>query len=271
MSTRNGKNPIEHPTRGKTAQNRLRRVDLFVTKYFPNLIKEAQDTYFVDLGFGADPTTTLESAHHLRKLNPQLPILGVELDPERVATAKPFEDDLTHFRQGGFNIPLPKGNKAILIRAFNVLRQYEENQVADSYALMAKSLVPGGILIEGTSDPFGRIWVANLLQQSTLPSLTYLGITFSTNFRWGFSPSLFPPVLPKNLIHKMVPGETIHQFFNDWEDAANKTISHKAYGIRQWFVETGLALAEMGYQIDTRKKMLKSGFLTWKYPSLTWE
>ena len=45
----------------------------------------------------------------------------------------------------------------------------------------------------------------------------------------------------------------------------------KLYDIRQWFVETGLALAEMGYQIDTRKKMLKSGFLTWKYPSLTWE
>lgn len=267
---RNPNHPLGHPTRGKTARNRLRRVDLFVTKYYPSLIKEAQDNYYVDLGFGADPTTTLESARHLRKRNPMLHILGIELDPERVAVAKPFEDPITLFREGGFNIPLPQGKKACLIRAFNVLRQYEEHQVADSYAVMAKALMPGGVLIEGTSDPYGRIWTANLLEKKTDAALTYAGITFSTNFRWGFSPALFPPVLPKNLIHKMQPGETIHQFFMDWEEAANKTIAHKDFGLRQWFMETGFALAEKGYQIDTRKKMLKSGLLIWKQPPLTW-
>lgn len=267
---RNTENPIGHPTRGKTARNRLRRVDIYVTKYLPSLIKEAQDTYYVDLGFGADPTTTLESALHLRKLNPDLKILGVELDPERVAAAKPYEDNLTMFRQGGFNIPLPNGKKAAIIRAFNVLRQYEENQVAESYAVMGKYLMPGGILIEGTSDPFGRIWVANLIKKTGPSTLDYLGIAFSTNFRWGFSPDLFPPVLPKNQIHRMVPGEMIHKFFSDWESAANQAVGHKAYGIRQWFVETGLALAETGYRLDTRKKMLRSGFLTWLNPPLTW-
>lgn len=268
---RNSESPIGHPTRGKTARNRLRRVDLFISKYFPNLIKEARETYYVDLGFGSDPTTTLESAHHLRKLNPSLPILGVELDPERVAAAEPYEDLHTTFRVGGFNIPLPPNRQACLIRAFNVLRQYEEEQVVPAYLEMEKSLASGGVLIEGTSDPFGRIWVANLLQKTDESELIYLGITFSTNFRWGFSPDLFPPVLPKNLIHKMVPGENINNFFSDWEACAAKTIAHKAYGIRQWFVESGYALAEMGYQVDTRKKMLKSGFLTWKFPPLTWD
>ncbi|MCB2179845.1 hypothetical protein KQH54_01840 [bacterium] len=271
MRNPESRSPIGHPTRGKTARNRLRRVDLFIARFFPNLIKEAQDNYFVDLGFGADPTTTLESAHHLRKLNPTLPILGVELDPERVAAAKPYEDPLTQFKVGGFNIPLPSNRQACLIRAFNVLRQYEQDQVGSSYAEMEKALMPGGIIIEGTSDPFGRIWTANLIQKTDGAGLVYLGITFSTNFRWGFSPSLFPPVLPKNLIHKMIAGEEINQFFTDWEASTVNTIAHKAYGIRQWFVESGNALAEMGYQIDTRKKMLKSGFLTWKSPPLTWE
>ncbi|MEJ2759103.1 MAG: hypothetical protein P8046_11535, partial [Anaerolineales bacterium] len=108
----------------------------------------------MDLGFGADPTIALESAAHLRKSKPELKLLGVELDPERVAEAKPFEDSLTLFRHGGFNIPLPNSKKTNIIRAFNVLRQYEENQVTESYEVMEQYLMPGGTLIEGTSDPY---------------------------------------------------------------------------------------------------------------------
>lgn len=43
--------------------------------------------FFVDLGYGATPATTLESLVRLRCVNPTLPVLGVEIDPTRVAAA----------------------------------------------------------------------------------------------------------------------------------------------------------------------------------------
>ena len=39
---------------------------------------------FVDLGYGFDARTTLESAARFRRVNPDLPILGVEIEKERV-------------------------------------------------------------------------------------------------------------------------------------------------------------------------------------------
>ena len=125
------KKPEGAITRGKTISNRLRRVDNFVVMYDPGLITRADGdfshAFFVDLGYGAEATTTLESADRFRRLNPSLPILGVEIDPERVAAAQPFADRQTFFRLGGFNLPLLPGETVRLIRAFNVLRQYDED------------------------------------------------------------------------------------------------------------------------------------------------
>ncbi|MCB0084999.1 MAG: hypothetical protein KDE47_28860, partial [Caldilineaceae bacterium] len=94
--------PQGQETRGKTARNRLRRVDNFVMMYDPALLRRAAGDYahslFVDLGYGAEPFTTLESAARFRRLNPTLPVLGVEIDAERVATARPYADDHTDFR-----------------------------------------------------------------------------------------------------------------------------------------------------------------------------
>ena len=95
-------------TRGKTAPNRLRGVDRFLAAYDPELLTRTsgvfEDAPYVDLGYGAEPTTTLESAARLRRVNPELRVLGVEIDPERVARGLPHVDDLTDFRLGGFNL-----------------------------------------------------------------------------------------------------------------------------------------------------------------------
>ena len=121
---------------------------------------------------------------------------------------------------------------------------------------------------EGTSDPYGRVWTANLLRKQEDGALQYEAITFSTNFRQGFEPSIFQPVLPKNLIHQMESGGPIQDFFAAWKAAATATIGYKQFGLRQWFIESTAHLSELGYNLDLRKKMLRSGFLTWKYPSL---
>jgi len=260
--------PLGQITRGKTARNRLRRVDNFLCLYDPSLLRQvdraAEISYYVDLGYGDEPFTTLESAERLRRLNPALKVLGVEIDPERVERALPFADNLTSFRLGGFNLPIKAGESARLVRAFNVLRQYEENEVQDSLLTLAEMLIPGGLIIEGTSDPFGRIWVANLLRKRSDGELWVEGLLFSTNFRWGFEPAIFQPRLPKNFIHRMLPGETIEAFMTAWKQAALAAISVRTLGLRQWFIASAVALAASGWPVETRKRPLSQGYLLWK-------
>src|SRR6187551_1926186 len=164
------KKPQGQPTRGKTASNRLRRVDNFILLYEPSLLTRTDglfaESLFVDLGYGFDARTTLESAERFRRVNPHLRILGVEIDKERVEAALPFADEKTFFRLGGFNLPLQAGEHVRLMRAFNVLRQYEEQDFASAYEHLAEYMLPGGLMIEGTSNPFGSIWAANLVRKT---------------------------------------------------------------------------------------------------------
>ncbi|HML22386.1 MAG TPA: hypothetical protein PKD09_12105 [Aggregatilinea sp.] len=259
--------PEGQPTRGKTARNRLRRTDLYLLLVEGALVRAQGGAYdrafYVDLGYGAEPFTTLESADRLRAANPRLPVLGVEIDPERVARAEPYAGEGVAFRLGGFNVPLAAGESARIIRAFNVLRQYEEAQVRESWQVMGRTLLPGGLLMEGTSDPYGRIWVANLLRRVD-DTLRYEGLLFSTNFRWGFEPRLFQPVLPKNCIHRMLPGEPVNALMEAWHQAARETAAFNDWGLRQWFEASGHALAARGFRVDGRRKLLRRGFLLWK-------
>ncbi len=272
------KRPLGQPTRGKTAPNRLRRVDNFVIQYDPTLIRRRDGDYanafFVDLGYGFDPTTTLESAARLRRLNTDLPVLGVEINSERVAAAQPFADERTHFRLGGFNLPLrkqPDGKPETvrLIRTFNVLRQYDETAVREAHLTLCNHMLPGGLLIEGTSDPFGRLWVANVLRRTSTGEAKSEALVFSTNFRWGFDPGLFQPVLPKNFIHRMVPGEAIFEFFNAWKSAYREAQPYRSLGLRQLFAATAQDLSNRGYAINTRKKWLAKGYLIWRVDKIS--
>jgi hypothetical protein len=273
--------PQGQPTRGKTATNRLRRVDVLLARYDPHLLTRRDGpfarAFFADLGYGATPVTTLESVARLRRLAPDLPVLGVEIDPDRVAAAQPYADPMLHFRLGGFNLPLgtwPDGTPetARAVRVFNVLRQYEADAVAGAYAQLAVGVLPGGLLVEGTSDPTGQIWVAHLLRRTAAEAAAPAAwqaeaLVFSTNFRQGFAPSLFPPVLPKDLIHRMARGESIHAFFAAWQQAAQTTVPLRAWGLRAWFVAAAQQLAAQGYRLNLRPHWLRKGYLI-VYPPL---
>lgn len=259
--------PEGQPTRGKTADNRLRRVDNFILLYEPALLTRTDGLFakslFVDLGYGFDPRTTLESAARFRKVNPHLPILGVEIDKERVESAQPFADENTHFRLGGFNLPLKTGETVRLIRAFNVLRQYEEKDFAPAYERMSEFVLLGGLLIEGTSTPFGNVWAANLARSAESAQWTFEALVFSTNFRSGFDVEEFQTILPKNYIHHMMEGEAIFDFFAAWKRAAAETAHTKIFGARQWFSAAAEVLAKKGFEVDVRKKWLSKGYLIW--------
>jgi hypothetical protein len=220
---------------------------------------------FVDLGYGFDARTTLESADRFRRVNPDLRILGVEIDKERVEAALPFSDERTFFRLGGFNLPLQEGEHVRLIRAFNVLRQYEEKDFVPAYERLAEYVLPGGLMIEGTSTPHGQIWSANLARKLESGKWEMESLVFSTNFRLGFEPDEFQTILPKNLIHRVVKGEPIHDFFEAWKRSAAETSAAKSYGAKQWFIAAAERLAERGYEVATQRKWLTRGFLIWNH------
>jgi hypothetical protein len=261
------KKPEGQPTRGKTADNRLRRVDNFILLYEPALLTRTDglfsDSLFVDLGYGFDARTTLESAARFRHLNPNLNILGVEIDKERVDAALPFADDKTFFRLGGFNLPLQSGEHVRLIRAFNVLRQYEEKDFVPAYERLAEYVLPDGLMIEGTSTPFGNVWAANLARSAEAGQLTFEALVFSTNFHGGFDVEEFQTILPKNYIHRVVMGETIYDFFEAWKRSAAETTHVKTFGLKQWFAASAEALAQKGFRVDLHKKWLSKGYLIW--------
>lgn len=262
--------PQGHQTRGKTARNRLRRTDIFLMLTEASLIRTkdepGQRSLYVDLGFGAEPFTTMESAERLRRLDPELPVLGVEIEPERVKTGLPFEDEKTFFRLGGFNLPLLSNEKARIIRAFNVLRQYDESEWAAPIEQLGQQMIPGGLLLEGTSNPPGSVWTANLIRRSrTAPyPVVREGYLFSTNFHMGFEPDIFQPVLTKNYIHRMVPGEEIFYFMERWKAACRNQAPMRSFGLRALFRAAALELREAGYHIDTRPQLLRRGYLLWK-------
>src|SRR5512138_152950 len=274
------KKPEGQPTRGKTADNRLRRVDNFIPLYESSLLTRTDDAFarslFVDLGYGFDARTTLESATRFRRVNPDLPILGVEIEKDRVEAALPYADEKTFFRLGGFNLPMKEGEHVRLIRAFNVLRQYDEKDFAPAYERLAQYVLPGGLMIEGTSNPFGSVWCANVarkvMESASLLAAkttdrgpwTMEALVFSTNFRLGFEITDFQAVLPKNYIHHVVPGEPIYEFFEAWKASAAETAAMKTYGLRQWFVHAAEALRRKGYTVNLQKKFLSRGYLIWE-------
>lgn len=253
------------PTRGKTASNRLRRVDNFILMYEPALLRRTDGPFaealFVDLGYGFDARTTLESAARFRKVNPDLRILGVEIDPERVEAARPFADEKTFFRLGGFNLPLRSGENVRFIRAFNVLRQYEEKDVSPAYARLGEYVLEGGLMIEGTSTPHGQLWAANLMRRRG-GSWEQEALVFSTNFRQGFEVSEFQTILPKSLIHHVTPGEPVFEFFEAWKRAAAVQAGTRVFGLRQWFTAAAHELGK-GYRLDLNRRWLSKGWLIW--------
>jgi hypothetical protein len=150
------------------------------------------------------------------------------------------------------------------IRAFNVLRQYEEEDFAPAYERLAQYMLPGGLMIEGTSNPFGSVWCANLVRKAETGDWRFEALVFSTSFRQGFDITDFQAVLPKNLIHRVVPGEPIYEFFEAWKGSAAETSAMKTYGLRQWFVQSGESLAQKGYKVNLQKKFLSRGWLIWE-------
>ncbi len=98
----------------------------------------------VDLGYGASPVTAVGLHERLRRVRPDVEVVGVEIDPARVAAARPLERAGPHASgSAGSRSRCEGGARPVVVRAFNVLRQYDESEVAAAWATTAARLAPG--------------------------------------------------------------------------------------------------------------------------------
>ena len=232
--------PVGNVTRGTTSPNRLRRMDRWIAAvHAPALRRAPARPLAVDLGFGAAPWTAVELLQRLRPVRTDLRVAGVEIDPERVAAARPYERDGLSFLRGGFEVGLPDGARPLLIRAANVLRQYEEDQVVPAWErLCARLARPDGLLVDGTCDEIGRrhVWVA-------LGPEGPRTVTFAARLATLRTPSDLAERLPKALIHRNVPGEPVHAFLRDFDRAWAAAAPYGALSARQRWLQAVRALA----------------------------
>ncbi|MEU9333828.1 class I SAM-dependent methyltransferase [Streptomyces sp. NPDC048290] len=226
MTARTPSRPVGTVTRGTTHPNRLRRMDRWIAATHGAALRRADEPMAVDLGYGAAPWTAVELLHRLRAVAPRVRVTGVEIDPARVAAAQAYTCEGLTFRHGGFEVPLPR--RPLLIRAANVLRQYDEPEVAAVWERLCARLAPDGLLVEGTCDEIGRrhVWVA-------LGPEGPRTVTFATRLGSLDRPSDLAERLPKALIHRNVPGEPVHAFLRDFDRAWAAAAPYASYGARQ--------------------------------------
>jgi hypothetical protein len=209
-------------------------------------LRDAADPLVIDLGYGATPVTAVELATRLARVRPDVRVLGLEIDPERVAAAQPAADPprLT-FARGGFELA---GQRAAIVRAANVLRQYDEPAAWAAWTTVVGGLAPGGALVEGTCDELGRraCWV--LLDASGPRSLT-----MAARVEDLARPGELAERLPKVLIHRNVPGEPVHDFLRAFDAAWDAAAPMSAFGARQRWAAAARRLAEAGWPVDVRR------------------
>lgn len=236
------------PTRGTTNPQRLRKVDRWITGTpWVAAVLAGPSPLVVDLGYGASPVTTVEMAARLRPAFPSVRVLGLELDQERVeagqaAASPPFLD----FRRGGFELA---GTSPVLLRAFNVLRQYTEDDAAAAWSTMLGRLAPGGLLIEGTCDEIGRrcSWITLSADGPRAFTLACLPSDIS-------QPSDLAERLPKFLIHRNVAGERVHSLLRAMDAHWAAAAPLSPFGPRARWVETIRRLSSDWPVLDNRRR-----------------
>jgi hypothetical protein len=251
------KKPVGTVTRGTTNPNRLRRVDRYIAAL--PVLRRTENPVVVDLGFGASPITAVELLSRLTKVNPNTHVVGIEIERERVERGLAVATDHLHFTHGGFETPLPSqvGESATIIRAFNVLRQYDEADVADAWARMQSRLSQNGLLVEGTCDEIGRLstWI-------TLDREDPLSLTISLRLSGLELPSKVAERLPKALIHHNQPGEKIHEFLQALDVAWRTNAGLSSFSPAQRWVASCNQLAEAGWPLIGDRKRWRLGELT---------
>ena len=249
------------PTRGTTNANRLRRVDRWLLATQIPRLRDAARPLVVDMGYGSSAVTTLELVERLAPEVNGLEVIGLEIDPARVAAVEADRDPpRVDFRIGGFELA---GLQPVLVRAFNVLRQYDEESAARAWETMRAALAPGGLVVEGTCDEWGRrsAWVA-------LDADGPLTLTLSTRVADIDTPSDLAERLPKALIHHNVRGQAVHQFLTAFDATWAAAAGLSTFGPRQRWVAAVEGLAAQGWPMVGSTRRWRHGEVTVRWSAV---
>ena len=222
-----------------------------------SVLESAAEPVVVDLGYGRLPVTTLELAARLRTVRPDVRVVGLEIDPHRVVAARSHPQPHAggaEFRLGGFELA---GLRPILVRAFNVLRQYPEESVLAAWQTMRSQLAPGGLVIDGTCDELGRLncWV--LLDADGPVSLTLACDPGAIE-----RPSDLAERLPKALIHHNVAGQPIHRLLDAADRAWATAAGQSVFGPRARWRAMREALLAAGVPLERQRRSVRDAVLT---------
>lgn len=250
--------PVGVVTRGTTNPNRLRRVDRWLADVQGwRLRASAEPPVVVDLGYGASPVTALELHDRLARVRADVEVVGIEIDPDRVRAAQPLARPGLSFVLGGFEVPLPDARRPVVVRAFNVLRQYPEEEVDAAWDRVRSRLAPDGLLVDGTCDEIGRLasWVA---VDATGPT----SLTVSLRLRGLDRPATVAERLPKALIHRNVTGEAVYAYLAALDAAWDRAAPQSSYGVRQRWVAACTTLRAEGWPVLDGPRRWRLGELT---------
>jgi hypothetical protein len=212
----------------------------------------------VDLGFGATPVTTVELADRLQQRHPAVRVLGLEIDAQRVEAAQPAADPpRLRFARGGFELA---GTAPVVVRAMNVLRQYDEPAVVPAWSAMCAS---GAAVIDGTCDEIGRR--ASWLQiERGLP----VSLTFAAHLPSLQRPSELAERLPKALIARNVAGEPVHALLAALDGAWATAAGVGVFGARQRWMAMAEAVTAAGWPVIGRRDRWRLGEITLRWPDV---
>jgi len=255
---------VGHVTRGTTNPNRLRRVDRWLAGPQAFRLRRAARPIVVDLGYGATGVTAVELLDRLRRVRPDVEVVGLEIDPERVEAASPLARPGLRFALGGFDLPMPDGARPVVVRALNVLRQYDEDEVVAAWDAVRARLAPGGLLVDGTCDEIGRraAWVA------VTPEAGPVSLTLSLRLAGLERPGDVAERLPKALIHRNVPGERVHAYLRALDDAWARSAPQASFGVRQRWLAALAAVRAAGWPLVDGPARWRLGEVTVSWPAV---
>ncbi|MBP3089342.1 class I SAM-dependent methyltransferase [Corynebacterium sp. sy017] len=247
--------PVGVITRGTTAINRLRRCDRWAA-HNPTIryaLTHTDSALALDVGYGASYHTTVEWARWLRTIRQDVRVIGLEIDPNRIQEPRYG----VSFELGGFELA---GYRPTLVRAFNVLRQYDVADVEQSWRMVCERLAPGGLFIEGTCDELGRRSTWILLDKTGPQSLTLAWDPHDMD-----KPSDIAERLPKILIQRNVVGEKIYDLLQLCDQAWQHCAPWSIYGPRVRWHKTRELLRQQGLEFTPIRRRVRDNQITFSW------
>lgn len=169
------------------------------------------DGRFTDVGFGISAITTWEWAQAF----PAREVVGLEVDDARVMAARRDFPQL-RFISGSFEALTAEPRSAVL-RVANVARGMQLDEAKTLPGELERSLVDGGLLLEGSTDVTGALSSFFVWRRSG-GSLRRELLVFHSTFERGFAPMQFRDVLPRELRRDVKPGRPITQLLAAWDE-----------------------------------------------------